>query len=254
AATEETEVTAEPVELQIFAANSLEKALPEVQALYTAANPEVTFAETQFKGSGDLVTELQGGAPADIFISASKSTMDDAVANGNIDEATRKDMFGNDLVIVAATGSDIQISSLEDVNTDAITKIAIGESASVPAGAYANQSLNTLGLYSSDTGKDGTYDAGFESKLVFQSSVGNVAKTVESGDCQIGFVYSSDVYRYTGIEIIFTVPADTHKAIVYPGAVVADSANAEAAQAFLDFCSTDPEAQAIWSKYGCEVK
>ena len=70
--------SAEKVELQIFAANSLEKALNDVQDLYTKENPEVTFAETQYLSSGDLVTNLQAGAPADILITASKSRMDDA--------------------------------------------------------------------------------------------------------------------------------------------------------------------------------
>lgn len=244
---------AEAVELQVFAANSLEKALPEVQALYTEQNPGVTFADTQFKGSGDLVTELQGGAPCDLLITASKSTMDTAVENGSVDEATRVDMFNNDLIVVKQAGSDVEIADLAAVNGDAITKVAIGDSDAVPAGAYANQSLFTIGLYSDESGKGGTYLEGFESKVVAQSSVGNVAKTVSTGDAQIGFVYTSDLYRYDGIEEVFVVPADAHKAIVYPGAVVADSKYAAEAEAFMNFCLTDPDALKIWAQFGFEV-
>lgn len=241
------------VELQIFAANSLEKALPEVQALYTQQNPHVTFADTQFKGSGDLVTELQGGAPADVLITASSATMDKAVENGNIDESTRTDMFGNDLVVVKQEGSDIKIATLADVNNSAITKIAIGDADAVPAGAYANQSLNTIGLYTDASGKGGSYEESFAAKVLIQSSVGNVAKTVSTGDAQIGFVYTSDLYRYEGIEQAFIVPADTHKKIVYPGAVAIDSAESSEAAAFLEFCLNDPDALKIWAQYGFEL-
>jgi len=248
-----TEPELDPIELQIFAANSLEKALPEVQALYTAQNPHVTFKDTQFKGSGDLVTELQGGAPADILITASTSTMNTAVENGSIDEATRTDMFVNELIVVTQAGSNTKITSLADVNGDEIAKVAIGDADAVPAGAYANQSLFTVGLYSDESGKGGSYVEGFAEKVIIQSSVGNVAKTVSTGDVQIGFVYSSDLYRYDGIEQLFVIPSNTHKAIVYPGAVVKGSANADEAAKFLDFCLNDPDALKIWAQYGFEL-
>jgi molybdate transport system substrate-binding protein len=242
-----------PVELQVFAANSLEKALPEVQALYTAAHPEVSFAETQFKASGDLVEQIGAGAAPDLLITASKGSMDTAVEGGSIDEATRTDMFANDLVIVKAAGSDVALSSLEDVKSDAFSKIAIGDAATVPAGQYANQALNNIGLYSSDTGKDGEYDASIAGKVVLADKVGTAANYVATGDCQIGFVYTSDIYRYDGIEAAFTVPGDAHKAIVYPGAVLTGSKSAEVAADFLNFCLADPDAQKVWSQYGFEV-
>ncbi|MFR4803406.1 MAG: molybdate ABC transporter substrate-binding protein [Eggerthellaceae bacterium] len=92
------EGASEPVQLQIFAANSLSKALDEVQSLYTQNNPDVTFADTQYKASGELVEMLKAGSSADIFISASKGTMDNAVDGGVIDEGTRFDMFTTTLL------------------------------------------------------------------------------------------------------------------------------------------------------------
>ena len=243
----------DPVTLQIFAANSLEKALPEVQELYTAAHPEVSFADTQFKASGDLVEQIKAGAQPDLLITASKGSMDTAVENGAIDDATRVDMFANDLVVVKAKGSSITVNSLDDVKSEAFTRIAIGDAATVPAGQYANQSLNSIGLYSSDTGKDGEYDAAIANKVVLADKVGTAANYVATGDCQIGFVYTSDIFRYDGIEAAFTVPASAHKAILYPGAVLKTTKSAEVAQDFLDFCLTDPGAQKIWSQYGFEV-
>lgn len=227
--------------------------MPEVQKLYSAAHPEVTFADTQFKASGDLVEQMNAGAQPDVLITASKGTMDTAEKDGLIDVDSRINMFNNDLVIVRAEGSDIEIAAIEDVAGEGITKIAIGDAATVPAGKYANQALASVGLYTNEEGADGEYDASIADKVNLADKVGTAAKWVSTGDCQVGFVYSSDVYRYDGIEIAFTTPAESHKAIVYPGAVSANAVNAEIAVDFLSFCMTDPEALKVWAEYGFEV-
>ncbi len=174
------------VELQIFAANSLSKALDEVQALYTEQNPEVTFADTQYKASGELVEMLKAGSTADIFISASKGKMDDAAEAGLIDDATRFDMFVNDLVMVtSADNTDIPEGlTLEEAVSGDYT-ICVGDE-SVPAGNYACQSLATVGAYSDASGKGGEFTGAVADKVVLDTSVGNVCKHAESGDyaCQ----------------------------------------------------------------------
>ncbi len=245
------------VELQVFAANSLEKALPEVQALYTEQTG-VTFADTQFKASGDLVAQLEGGASADILITASTGTMDKAVAGGFVAEGAATNMFVNDLVVVAGTDSTITISKLEDLASDAITSIAIGDPNVVPAGKYAVQALESAGLCTTKTADDGTitvtYDKSIANKINDGADkVGTVASYVNEGQCDVGLVYTSDLYRYEGIKSIFTTPADSHKDILYPGAAIADSANADAAAEFLDFCLNNADAQKIWQQYGFEL-
>lgn len=242
---------AKVVELQIFAANSLEKAMPEVQALYTEKTG-VTFADTQFKASGDLIEQMRAGAQADALITASKGTMDDAVVGELVDEATRLDMFVNDLVVVKAEGSDVKVASLEDVK-NIEGKVAIGDAVTVPAGKYANQALSTIGLYTGAAGDDGVYAPEFADRVALADKVGTAAKYVSTGDATIGFVYSSDIFRYDGIEQAFVCPEDTHKPIVYPGAVSASSEHAAAAADFLDFCMNDAEAQKVWAKYGFEL-
>ena len=249
---------AQPVELTVFAANSLEKAMPEVQALYTAKTG-VMFADTQFKASGDLVSQLQADSKAaDVLITASPATMDAAASNGSVDESTRLDMFKNDLVLVAAAGSGIKVSSVADLAKASISSFALGEPNAVPAGKYAVQSLEAAGLCSTvadDAKKISVkWDDAVSSKVnAGADKVGTVAKYVASGQAEVGFVYSSDVYRYDGIEAIFTVPADTHKSIKYPGAVCAESAHSQAAADFLKFCMEDSDAQKVFSKYGFEL-
>lgn len=248
-------------EISIFAANSLQKALPKVQELYTAQNADVTFADTQFEASGTLVTKLkENTAAADILITASKKTMDNAVSNGSVDESTRFDMFANDLVICTSTANPVAIESLAVLTSDAITSIAIGEPNAVPAGKYALQTLASAGLATYDEADDGTV-----SNIVYADSiaakvnagadkVGTVASYVKEGTCQVGFVYSSDIYRYDGISVAFTTAPDSHKSIIYPGAVSKGAKNAAAAKAFLEFCTTNADAVKIFQEYGFEVK
>lgn len=241
----------ETVELQVFAANSLEKALPEVQELYTEQTG-TTFADTQFKASGDLVEQMRAGAAVDVLITASKGTMDDAETAELVDTDTREDMFVNDLVIIRAEGSDTKIEAITDVaNLDG--KIAIGDAKTVPAGKYANQALASVGLYTGTEGDDGEYAPEIADKVALADKVGTAAAYVSTGDCVAGFVYSSDIFRYDGIEEAFVCPEDSHKPIVYPGAVAESSEHADEAKAFIDFCLINKKAQKIWAKYGFEL-
>lgn len=259
---ESEEPAGEPVELQIFAANSLSKAMDEVQALYATEHPEVTFADTQYEASGTLNEMLNGGAYADILITASKSTMDTAVEEGYVDATTRFDMFTNDLVIVAGADSALDSVELEDLASGNYT-FAVGD-ASVPAGNYAKQSLTTTdpqcwisadGAIGKDcSGQEGTFEGTPLEGLVTEgSSVGNVCSYANSGDVDVAMVYSSDVYRFGGVKIVSVVADDTHKAIVYPAAVCADSEQAQAASEFLEWAFTNEDAVKIWQEWGFEL-
>ena len=208
------------VELQVFAANSLSKALDEAQELYTSQNPGITFADTQYKGSGELNEMLAAGSYADLLVTASKGTMDDAVAEGYVDEATRADMFTNELVFVSKEDSTLQDVTLDDLKGSAYS-LCVGDD-SVPAGTYAAQALSTVGLYeppaadagktgAAITGKGGTYTG---ITPILQTSVGNVCKQAENGDVDLAIVYSSDVFRFGGVKNVGIIPDDTHKPIV----------------------------------------
>lgn len=247
------------VELQVFAANSLAKAMDEAQELYTSQNPSVTFADTQYKGSGELNEMLAAGSYADLLVTASKGVMDTAVERGYVDEATRADMFSNELVFAAKDDSDLSDVQLADLVGGTYT-LCVGDD-SVPAGNYAAQALSTVGLYeppAADAGKSGKDITGKEGAYVgitpvLQTSVGNVCKQAENGDVDLAIVYSSDVFRFGGVKNVGIIPDDTHKPIVYPGAVCAGSESAAAAEAFMQWCLTDPDAQKIWQKWGFEL-
>lgn len=249
--TSEDQSSSEEVTLEIYAANSLEKALNEVQELYTAENPNVTFADTQYEASGTLVEKMKAGGEPDIFISASTSNMNNAIENGNVSDGSQFDMFKNDLVIVTAESNDISEITLEDAVSGDYT-IAIGD-ANVPAGNYARQSLASVGCYTDENGTDGQITGAIEGLVQEADKVGSVCKLAESGEVDLAFVYSSDVERYGSVKVVCTVPADTHKDIIYPAAVTTMDDSNGAAQAFLDWCVSSPEAQKIWGKWGFEL-
>lgn len=246
----------EEVELQIFAANSLSKALVEIQDLYTEEHQWVTFADTQFEASGTLVESLKAGSYADLLITASKGTMDTAEEDKLVDMSTRFDMFANDLVIVAKEDADITKVTLQDI-ADGTYSVAVGDEA-VPAGNYAAQALSTVGAYadpSGATGKDITGKGGEYIGITpaLESSVGNVCKKAEAGEVDVAIVYTSDVYRFGGVKVVGEIPADTHKSIIYPAAICTDSEYSEEIAAFLDWATTDPAAIKVWQKWGFEL-
>lgn len=252
---------AEEVVLQIFAANSLTKAMADAQALYTQQHPNVTFGDTQYEGSGTLNEMLGAGQYADILITASKGTMDTAEEKGYVDAATRQTMFTNQLVVVTKAGGPLvgQDITLEQIAAGEYT-LSVGDE-NVPAGNYAAQSLSTVGAYTEPdgatgadaTGTGGEWSASLLPKITFGAKVGDVCKYAETGDVDIALVYTSDVYRMGGVEICSIVPDDTHKAIVYPGAVTAQSENAQAAADFLEWCMTDDDCAKIWQEWGFDI-
>ena len=190
------------------------QAMAEAEELYTQQNPNVTFADTQYEASGTLNEMLGAGQYADILITASKGTMDDAAENGYVKEDTRQTMFNNDLVIVTKEGGDLAgwDISLEDIAAGKYT-LAVGDE-TVPAGNYACQSLTTVGSYiepdgatgADATGKGGEFSATLQPKVTLGGKVGDVCKYAESGEVDIAMVYTSDVYRMGGVAICSVVP------------------------------------------------
>ena len=239
------------VGLQVFAANSLEKALPEVQKLYTEQTG-TTFADTQFKASGDLVEQMRAGAAVDVLITASKGTMDDAEAAELVDADTREDMFVNDLVIIRAEAPTPR-SRPSPTSRTWTARLPSATLRPFPPASMPTKRWLLLGSTPVPRATTGEYAPELADKVALADKVGTAAAYVSTGDCVAGFVYSSDIFRYDGIEEAFVCPEDSHKPIVYPGAVAESSEHADEAKAFIDFCLTNKKAQKIWAKYGFEL-
>lgn len=222
-------------EITVSAAVSLTEALQEVARQWTAAgHPSVVFA---FDASSRLAKQIEAGAPADVFVSADEAWMDYLGERSLIDRATRADLVGNTLVAVVPAGSSLKIGSARDLLAPQVHHVALAAD-SVPAGAYARAALT----------HDGVWDA-LQPKIVSGDNVRTALAWVAGGEADAGFVYATDAKVEPRVKVAWTVPAGAHPRIVYPAAVVAGSAHAADAAAFLAWCR-GPEAAKVFAAAG----
>jgi molybdate transport system substrate-binding protein len=223
------------IDLTISAAASLQGALGEVEAAYFAGHPQVHF-RNNFGSSGTLAREIEQGAPVDVFLSAAAKPMDDMEGEGLMASGTRRNILRNSLVLIAPL--DSKLKGLEELADRSTRLIAMGDPASVPAGEYAQQTLNALQLNDKVKGK-----------IVLGKDVRQVLTYVETGNADAGFVYATDARTSGRVRVVSSVPESEHEPIVYPAAVVKTSAHQEAARTFVEFLG-GPEARAIFTRNG----
>lgn len=228
---------AQPVELNISAAVSLKDALTEIQTKYQEKAPNVHLVYNM-GSSGAMQKQIEQGAPADIFISAATKEMDELDAKNLVNKATRKNLVGNKLVLIVPKDSNLKITTFEELTQDSIKKIAIGEPNSVPAGQYAQQTLQKLGLW--DKVKD---------KLVFTKDVRTVLTYVEAGNIDAGVVYYTDALSSNKVKAVATAEENLHDPIIYPIAILSGTKNQKAAEDFLAYLLS-PDGKEIFEKYG----
>ena len=231
--------TDEAVEISISAAASLTEALTEIQTEYGKESNAIL--QFNFGASGALQKQIEEGAPCDLFLSASKANMDALDDAGLIVADSRKDMLGNTLTLVASAEKADTIKSYEALAGADAASIAIGTPESVPAGKYAQQALASLEIWDS-----------IQSKIVYAQDVKQVLEYVETGNVDCGLVYKSDTLGMESGVVVMDMPEDSHDPIVYPAALIKDSAQSEAAAKFYDFLQTD-YAKGVFEKYGFTV-
>lgn len=222
--------------VSISAAISLKDALDEIGKLYENANPGVKIS-FNYAGSGTLQRQIEQGAPVDIFFSAAEKQMDELQAKGLIETGTRRDIVGNRLVLIAPASNNV-VQGFQDLTRPEVKIVALGEPSTVPAGMYARQTLEHLGLLTT-----------IEKKTVLAKDVRAVLTYVETGNADAGMVYQSDAQGSKKVRIVCVAPADSHDPIVYPAAIVKGARNPSGAQSFLAFLFS-PEARDIFLKHG----
>lgn len=232
-----TEV-AEETEILVAAAASLKNAYEEeLIPMFEAQYPGVTVKGT-YDSSGKLQTQIEEGLEADVFMSAAKKQMKALDEEGMIDSDSIVDLLENKIVLIVPTGSDKGIQSFEDiVKADSI---ALGDPASVPAGQYSEEALTNLGLWDQ-----------IQDKTSFGTNVTEVLNQVAAGSADAGIVYATDAASMADqVEVVAEAPEGSLKTrVIYPVAVVKDSANAEMAANFVEFLTTD-EAMKVFEAYG----
>lgn len=228
----------EPVELTISAAASLQDATGELKTIYEKQHQDVTLTYN-LGASGTLQKQIEEGAPSDLFISAGKSQMDALAQKDLILDASRKDLLGNELVLIA--GKDSKLTGFDGLTDASVKKISIGTPETVPAGKYAKDTLTNLKLWDQ-----------LQSKMVLAKDVRQVLTYVETGNVDAGLVYRTDAITSSDVNIIAAAPAGSSAPIVYPMAVVKSTQHQKEAEAFAAFLTSD-EAVKVFEKYGFKV-
>jgi molybdate transport system substrate-binding protein len=233
-------VTSEPVTLNISAASSLTKALNEINTAYTQLKPWVTIAPN-YGSSGTLQTQIENGAPCDVFFSAAAAQMDNLQNENLLLAGSRVNLLTNKIVLIVPKASTLGITSFSDLTLSKVKLIAIGDPKSVPAGSYAQQAFTEFGIL-----------AAIQSKFVLGATVAQVLQYVDSGNVDAGVVFVTDALSDSNVTVVATGPADVNAGIVYPVAVLKASKNADAAQDYINFLSS-AQARAIFVKYGFAI-
>lgn len=245
---EEEETTGdEAVTLNVFAAASMTETLEKIQEMYAEVAPNVELV-FNFDSSGTLKTQIQEGAECDLFISAAQKQMDqlDIEADPAVNEEgldlvlkeSRVDLLENKVVLAVPEGNPAGISSFEDLGTDKLKLLALGNE-DVPVGQYSTEILTTLGLLE-----------GLEAdnKITYGSNVKEVTTQVSEASADAGIIYATDAYS-AGLSSVAEAGSDLCKPAIYPAAVLKTSEHQEEAQAFLDHLQTD-ECMKVFEEVG----
>jgi molybdate transport system substrate-binding protein len=225
----------------VFAAASLKNALDDAAAAYTTkTGEEITLS---YAASSALAKQIENDAPADIFASADTQWMEYLDKRGLVQPATRVDLLGNTLVVVAPQASPID--SL-DLTPDAFNR-AVGDGkwttglvASVPVGIYAKAALTKLGIW-------GTAQA----KLAQAENVRAALTFVSRNEAALGVVYQTDANADPKVKIVATFPVGSHPPIIYPFALT-KAAKGDAPRKLLAFLESS-EARRFFEKQGFEI-
>lgn len=228
------------VSLTISAAASLQNALLEIKPLFEARYPNIDIFYN-WGGSGTLQRQIEQGAPADVFFSASSMQMAALVEKNLVNVQSQQTLLTNQLVLIAPPSSSLtRIEDLAQLSQS--QKVAVGEFRSVPVGQYAQATLNHLQLLPALNGR-----------LVFFSHVRGVLSAVESGQVAAGFVYATDARLSEKVKVIAPAPFASHPSIEYPIATLRRSNYPNEAQQYIDFL-LEPAALEVFRRWGFTAK
>jgi molybdate transport system substrate-binding protein len=230
-------------ELTVFAAASLTDAMKDVSAQWVNAGHQAP--RMSFGSSSTLARQIEQGAPANVFASADEKWMDYLVEKNLIAANTRKDLLGNDLVLVVPADKPRHVTIGPGFDLAGLLgptgRLAVGDPAHVPVGIYAEQALKKLGLWQS-----------VEPQLARTDDVRSGLLLVERGEVPAGIVYATDAAVSKGVTVAGTFPAESHDPVAYPFAVTKSGDTAEARD-LLAFMA-GPAARTIFLQRGFKVE
>lgn len=229
---------AEDGKIIVFAAASLKGPLDDAAAAFKA-DKGVDIA-ISYAGSSALAKQIEGGAPADLFVSADLDWMDHVEKAKLVKDGTRSNWLGNTLVLVGPADGTSALKIAKGFDLAGAVgdgKLAMADVKAVPAGKYGKASLESLGVW-------GTV----EGKVAQAENVRAALALVATGEAPLGIVYQTDATAEPKVKVIDTFPEDSHKSIIYPIAQLTSS-TAPLAADFLSFLKS-PAGTALFEKAG----
>jgi len=226
----------------VFAAASLTSAMEAVGKAFEQA--EAHAVRFSFAASSTLAKQIENGAPAHLFVSADLDWMDYLEQRGAIAEGTRTDLLGNRLVLIVPLNSGVVLDIKPGVDLLGILSgglLATGDPDHVPAGKYARQAFEHLGIWKDVSGRIARAD-----------TVRAALALVERGECPLGVVYATDAAGSSKVKVAGVFPKESHPPIIYPAALV-KGRDTPAARRLLAFLK-GPVAAPIFQSHGFTVK
>lgn len=224
--------------LTVFAAASTVQVFDQIRTAWNAENtPQLRVV---YGSSGALARQIENGAPADVYFSASSAWVDYLVKQKRVREDTRKTIFRNRIVLVAPASARLPspFNLANDIGPalGANGRLAIGNPQHVPAGIYGRQALGGLGLWSQ-----------FAHRTVQTRNVRLALALVQRGEARLGIVYYTDAIQTGQVRIVATIDGSLHAPIEYQ-AVATRSAD-KAARKLLTYLTSDAS-RATYRKFG----
>lgn len=234
----------ERVELTVFAAASLTDAFEAIATAFESEYPDVEIL-FNFSGSSTLATQLDQGAPADIFASANPNQMQNAIASGRI--AGEPETFvQNRLVLIVPVDNPANITSIDDLANPGIQLILAAPE--VPVRTYTDIMLDLL--VNNPVYGEAYRDAVLANLVSEEPNVRQVSAKIAFGEADAGIVYRSDVTPDIADDVLaFPIPDDINTIATYPIAITDDTDKRELAQMFIDFVLS-PDGQGILEDWG----
>jgi len=226
-----------PGSLTLFAAASTTDLVEELGNMFTKETGWVVMINPA--SSGTLAKQIEEGAPADVYISASPKWMGYVNDLGRAAESTP--FLTNRLVLIAPAGEEepslsLIVNSL-DLPASFAGRLSLGDPAHVPAGQYAMDSLAFFG-----------WDGPLEDRFLPAADVRGALAVVEQGETERGIVYETDAAKSGKVTVIGVFPEESHKPITYFAALLTESSSG--AEQFYRYLTSSEEAAAICRKYG----
>ncbi|MGH2489428.1 MAG: molybdate ABC transporter substrate-binding protein [Candidatus Limnocylindria bacterium] len=237
-------LAAQPVELTVYAAASLGNVMERVEAAYETAAPGINLVVAT-DSSGALRTQIEQGAPADVFLSADTVNPQRLFDDQLVDTSGLTFFAGNTLVVIVPADNPAGIRTPADLAREGMRIVAAGDE--VPITGYATQVVDALAeLPDYPTDFADAYAANVVSR---EDNVRAVVAKIQLGEGDAAFVYQTDALASESVRSVALPNEAAYVPVFYAGVVIATSAHPEAARAFLHWL-TGPDGRAILAEFG----